>query len=429
MVSICFFSVILLQGYKANNLANLVITTLTWLDIHQKLTLLLCLNINVTLFFIQPPKKGSSKKPEKSRTPILIDGLTKDEISKEQLEDHIMRLREELDREREERNYFQLERDKVQAFWDITQRKLKEATAELKSMDKNLEETDMKLQVETKVYRQKMRHLLCEHQNTICELKANRLASKEEMQAEQTKLENRLQNAVALLLVDLQQVDTKSPTMELKKRHQEEMANLKAISEKKLQDVENKYEKMGSELQLDLQKRRQMEVSEVQVNWSKFISILVEKDTAIYEDAKVFFKTTEKRSEVNNELKQNVADESTTLRQKENVLSQTLKENQQLTENLSKMLEEIAQLENKMKYKPKTFDNRKEIELNNLAHDNEMLQKRIKELQIEADELRKASTETIEKMQNKADAKHLQMEMKIKHLTDGIQKNFLILKH
>lgn len=62
-----------------------------------------------------------------------------------------MHLREELDREREERNYFQLERDKVQAFWDITRRKLKEATAGLQNLDKDLEETEIKLQVETKV--------------------------------------------------------------------------------------------------------------------------------------------------------------------------------------------------------------------------------------------------------------------------------------
>lgn len=36
-----------------------------------------------------------------------------------QLEEHIGRLREELDREREERNYFQLERDKVNSHFEI----------------------------------------------------------------------------------------------------------------------------------------------------------------------------------------------------------------------------------------------------------------------------------------------------------------------
>uniref|UniRef100_A0A3B3ZER6 Dynein regulatory complex subunit 4 n=1 Tax=Periophthalmus magnuspinnatus TaxID=409849 RepID=A0A3B3ZER6_9GOBI len=283
----------------------------------------------------QPPKKGSSKKPEKSRTPILIDGLTKDEMSKEQLEDHIMRLREELDREREERNYFQLERDKVHAFWDITDRKLKEANAELKNLDKELEETEIKLQVEIKVYRQKMRHLLCEHQNTICELNADGVASKEALQAEQTLLEKKLRNDLASLLVDIHQVDTETPIMELKK--------------------------------------------------------------------------------------QIVADESTNLNKTEKELTQVLLENKQVTENLTEIQEEIAVLQNKMKYKSKKFDNKKEIELNNLAFEHEMLQKKFKELQLEVAELHKTSAETIEKMKNKADAKHMQMEKKIQTLTDKVR--------
>lgn len=38
------------------------------------------------LTFVQPPKrKSSSKKPAKATTPTLIDGLTKEEMSKEQV--------------------------------------------------------------------------------------------------------------------------------------------------------------------------------------------------------------------------------------------------------------------------------------------------------------------------------------------------------
>lgn len=62
-----------------------------------------------------------------------------------------------------------------------------------------------------------MRHLLCEHQNTICELNADRLVSEEAVQEEQKKLETKLGNEVASLLVDLHQVDIETPIMELKK--------------------------------------------------------------------------------------------------------------------------------------------------------------------------------------------------------------------
>lgn len=62
-----------------------------------------------------------------------------------------MHLREELDREREERNYFQLERDKIHTFWEITERQLEEVKAELKNLHKGIEEDEGRHQVEIKV--------------------------------------------------------------------------------------------------------------------------------------------------------------------------------------------------------------------------------------------------------------------------------------
>lgn len=355
----------------------------------------------------------------------MIDGLTKDEMSKEQLEEYIIRLREELDREREERNYFQLERDKVNALWDITERKLKEAKAELKNQDKELEETEINLQVEIKVYRQKMRHLLCEHQNTICELDADRLASKDALQAKQTILEDGLRENMASHLVDIHQVDIEMPITELKKKHKEEVAALIQVSETKLKDTEDKNEKMLGKLQVDLENKMKTEVSEVRDNWNRFISTLMEKDREAFEDAKAFIKGTEERFDVNSSQTKKVAEEWTSLRKKEKELTQVLQENQQLTENLSKVQEEINQLQNKMKYPPRKFDNKKEIELNNLKSENELLQKKFKELQVETNELRRTSTESIKNMQNKADAKQMQMEKRIQEMTNKIQKDLL----
>lgn len=67
------------------------------------------------------------------------------------MEGHIGRIREELDREREERNYFQLERDKIHTFWEITRRQLEEKKAELRNKDREMEEAEERHQVEVKV--------------------------------------------------------------------------------------------------------------------------------------------------------------------------------------------------------------------------------------------------------------------------------------
>ena len=76
-----------------------------------------------------------------------------------QLADHIVRLRGELDREREERKGFELEREKVQAFWEISKRKLEEAKTELRRRQKEREETQERRREEISVsYPHKHKH-------------------------------------------------------------------------------------------------------------------------------------------------------------------------------------------------------------------------------------------------------------------------------
>lgn len=45
-------------------------------------------------------------------------------MSREQLEKFALNIKAEMEREREERNFFQLERDKLRTFWEITRNQL-----------------------------------------------------------------------------------------------------------------------------------------------------------------------------------------------------------------------------------------------------------------------------------------------------------------
>ena len=80
-----------------------------------------------------PKKKGGKKKGKGSaKGPAIIDGVAVADMTREQVEGHLDRLREELNREREERNYFQLERDKINTFWEIARQQLDDARAEIR---------------------------------------------------------------------------------------------------------------------------------------------------------------------------------------------------------------------------------------------------------------------------------------------------------
>ena len=90
------------------------------------------------------PKKGKGKKGKggkgKKGGKGAGDGGGDDNISKEELEDTIQQLKDELRKEMEERNYFQLERDRVATFWEITKKDLEDRKAELRNKDREMEE-------------------------------------------------------------------------------------------------------------------------------------------------------------------------------------------------------------------------------------------------------------------------------------------------
>lgn len=56
-------------------------------------------------------------------------------------------LADKLADEQRERNYFQLERDKVNSFWEITKRERDELKADVRNKERELEESEERHQV------------------------------------------------------------------------------------------------------------------------------------------------------------------------------------------------------------------------------------------------------------------------------------------
>ena len=50
---------------------------------------------------------------------MIIDGVPASEMTRDQIEGHVGRLQAELQRERDERNFYQLERDRIGEMYSI----------------------------------------------------------------------------------------------------------------------------------------------------------------------------------------------------------------------------------------------------------------------------------------------------------------------
>ncbi|XP_023139693.2 dynein regulatory complex subunit 4-like [Amphiprion ocellaris] len=379
------------------------------------------------VYTMPPKKKSTSKTPAKARTPTLIDGLTKEEMSKEQLEEHILHLREELDREREERNYFQLERDQIHSFWEITERNLAEVKAELKNLEKEIEEDEGRHRVEIKVYKQKMKHLLCEHQNKIAELKAGVLVSTEMMQKEQEELETELHKKIKAIMVDIQELDNDNLIRELELKHDAEMTTIRNKWEKNLMEITANNEKKMQLLRQELDYMKKNSTSEQEHMWNSYIAALKEYHNQVFSDAKLVVNQMEEDLNTVSILKEEIA----SITEKQKVMKNDLKlvslDNTRLAESISKVEKDNAEVEKKIKYysakkdPSNTIEKLKKRELENLKREHEVLGEKFTKLQMERDELYKAFPQNIQKVQHKADQVTMLLEKKLQALTDSVE--------
>ncbi|XP_071344415.1 dynein regulatory complex subunit 4-like isoform X1 [Trachinotus anak] len=373
-----------------------------------------------------PPKnKGTGKKPAKARTPTLIDGLTKEEMSKEQLEEHIVRLREELDREREERNYFQKERDNIHTFWEITDRQLEEVKAELQNLEKDIEDDEGRHQVEIKVYKQKMKHLLCEHQNTISELKAGALVSTEVLQNDQEQLEAELHKEMRAIMVDMQKLDNENLFKELELKHDEEMTKTRNNLKKRITEIESNYEEKVRLRQQDLDNMRKKETSEREDQWNCQFASLKEDHNKALSDIYALFNLMQRDIDITQSLKTQIGKMEANRKRMEEDRLHLLQDAKCLTECLLKVKEEIAGKEKKMKYygmKKDTNGKVKKKELYDLRSEHKDLEQKFIKLQLERDELYKTYSQSTENVQDKAAPQIMQLEKKLKALTDSLEK-------
>lgn len=98
----------------------------------NKFGLLFYLTVFILVNSMKAPKKKSKGSKGGRTSAGIVDGVSMAEMSREQLEGFSARMKKELEREREERNFFQLERDKVLTFWEITRHELEENRASLR---------------------------------------------------------------------------------------------------------------------------------------------------------------------------------------------------------------------------------------------------------------------------------------------------------
>ncbi|KAM6251045.1 dynein regulatory complex subunit 4 isoform 2-T2 [Spheniscus humboldti] len=380
------------------------------------------------------PKKKVGKKGKGSKAPAAVDALSPKEMSKEELEKHVVRLREELDREREERNYFQLERDKIHTFWEITRRQLEERRAELRNKDREMEEAEERHQVEIKVYKQKVKHLLYEHQENLTELKAEGTLSMKRAQKDHWAQEMELRKDMRSLKVELKEQELANEVVvkNMRLKQEEEITQLCNDFERQVKEIEAKYTKKMQVLRDELDLRRKTEIHEVEERKNSQISELMRNHEKAFSDIKNYYNDITLKNLALISLLKEQAEE---MKKRENHLEKekadVLLQNKQLKEPLQQAQEQVSELQKKLAH----YDKDKEAltnakarlkvtqkELKDLQWEHEVLEQRFSKVQEERDELYRKFTKAINEVQQKTGFKNLLLERKLKGLLSLLEK-------
>uniref|UniRef100_A0A8C9D764 Dynein regulatory complex subunit 4 n=3 Tax=Panthera TaxID=9688 RepID=A0A8C9D764_PANLE len=378
-----------------------------------------------------PKKKG--KKGKTKATPI-VDGLAPEDMSKEQVEEHVSRVREELDREREERSYFQLERDKIRTFWEIARRQLEEKKAELRNKDREMEEAEERHRVEIKVYKQKVKHLLYEHQNNLTEMKAEGTVVMKLAQREHCAQEGALRKDMRALKVELKEQELANEVVvkNLRLKHSEEVTKMRNDFERQVREIEAKYDKKMKMLRDELDLRRKTEIHEVEERKNSQINMLMQRHEEAFTDIKNYYNDiTLNNLALINSLKEQLED----MRKKEGHLEREMMEvsaqNKRLTDPLQKARDDVTEMQKKLgnyERDRQTLVRTKarlkvaEKALKDLQWEHEVLEQRFLKVQQERDELYRKFTAAILEVQQKVGFKNLVLERKLQALSAAVEK-------
>lgn len=374
-------------------------------------------------------KKGDKKGGAEEKAPDPTDGLTR-----EQLQFQCIAYREELEREREERNFFQLERDKINTFWDITKRQLEVAKAEARNKDRDVEDMEEKHSVEIKVYKQKVKHLLYEHQNQITELKSDaQLSTKLAFDAQRNE-ETILRKGQRFLKVELKETELSHEDMIKSLQLEHDKQNTKLIEEmqRTATELQQKYEKKMHMLREELELKRKTEIHEIEERKNGQIHSLMRNHEKAFSDIKNYYNDiTLNNLALINSLKEEIENGRKREDRNEKLMTEIVAENKRLTEPLNKAKSDIAELTRQLaslekirqSYITSKAQNKiQEATINNLQWEHEVLVQRFARVESERDELYDRFVKTIQDVQQKTGFKNLLLERKLGTLAEQLEK-------
>ncbi|KEG14397.1 putative trypanin-related protein [Trypanosoma grayi] len=323
------------------------------------------------------------------------------------------------------RNYFQLERDRIINFWEVSKKQLEELKALLRQREHEKEENQERHEVEKKVFKQKIRHMLYEHQLQLAEMSSEAertLAIREEEYRQKERDAGREIHDAKLILRE-QENQQREMTSALTASQDKVIAEQQQSFERKMKEMHLMYEKKTKDLREEMDQRRREEIGLIEKRKEDHIAELREMHERTFREMKEYYsEITSNNLETIRTLKDEVYARKRTEAHNERAMMDVAQRNRKLTEPLAKLQRQKRELEqelvnygsDKEKLRAMKAEVREdEQELRTLSWEHEVLSQRFVKLEEDRDIILNKYNNMLQEIQKKATFRRVLIQSKL----------------
>ncbi|RLN55135.1 hypothetical protein BBJ29_008708 [Phytophthora kernoviae] len=383
------------------------------------------------------PKKGKGKKEKKSKggntakkgATEVNDVELKNEAERVELVKQAKAFLELTRKEEQAFNEFQQQREKINYFWIVEKKNFEDRKAELRNKERERQDLEEKHQVEIKVYKQRVKHLLYEHQNEITKLKKEMEQSLKLSQGDYRGNERELKTDKRRLKFDLKEIELSHQDYlkSLKQEQDRRITVLRQEFERHAKELQQKYERKRKAFRDDLEARRKQDTQKIEERKNLHIAQLMTAHEKAFGEIKNYYNDiTHNNLDLIKSLKEEVGEMKKKEAQDEKLMFEISQENKRMSEPLKRALLDVEKLRKNIHvYQDEKVDLRTakaqllvlEQEYATLSWEFEVLQQRAAQVSRELEELTTQFHTSIYDVQQKTGLKNLLLEKKMGALT------------
>lgn len=371
-----------------------------------------------------PPKakKGKAKKEGESEE---IDTNNADQTEWNALKTEADRLYKLTQKEEHDFNEFQQQREKLNYFWIVEKKKLEDKRAELRNKERELQDLEEKHQVEIKIYKQRLKHLLQEHQNEITHKKTESELALKMAQDDDREIERDMKEDKRTLNLELREIELSHEEFVrgLKREQDQKITFLRHEFERKANESQKTYESRMKKTRENLDRIRKDEIKAIEEAKHLMIDNLMAEHQKAFADIKNYYNDiTHNNLDLIKSLKEEVKELEAEERKDEMRLHEKMQENRKLSAPLKKMQEDVVRLRSELEaYRGEKEEMRAvkgqlvvvEEECSNVEWEYEVLLQRFEDLKKERDDLKKHFMSSVYDVKQKCGFKSLLLEKKL----------------